>query len=139
MKTLNQFYLHHHKLALNLQYKFLWMIILFRIIHPFLHKPHLNQICHLQMTNKWIFLSHFGSTMLMLVSLYTHVHALLQTNFLLAQLLLIRIESDRFLTDNKQYVLQTSVAKGFWPNFFLSCSRTHGLVTAIFIWFYEQQ
>jgi len=68
----------------------------------------------------------------------THVHALLQHNFLLAQLL-TRIEFDRFLTDYEQYVLQTSVSHEFWPNSFLSCSRTHELVTAILIWLHNQQ
>ena len=73
-----------------------------------------------------------------LQSLQEHVNALLQLNLLLAQLLLYRMQPDRFLTANEQFVLQNSVAQSLWPNTFLQCSTVSELLNAILVWLYEQ-
>jgi len=73
-----------------------------------------------------------------LQSLQEHVNALLQLNLLLAQLLLYRMQPDRFLTANEQFVLQHSVAQSIWPQTFLQCSTVSELLNAILVWLYEQ-
>jgi len=73
-----------------------------------------------------------------LQSLQEHVNALLQLNLLLAQLLLYRMQPDRFLTAHEQFVLQNSVAQSLWPNTFLHCSKVSELLNAILVWLYEQ-
>jgi len=73
-----------------------------------------------------------------LQSLKEHVNALLQLNLLLAQLLLYRMQPDRFLSAHEQFVLQTSVAQSLWPNTFLYCSKVSELLNAILAWLYEQ-
>jgi len=73
-----------------------------------------------------------------LQSLQEHVNALLQLNLLLAQLLLYRMQPDRFLTAHEQFVLQHSVAQSIWPQTFLQCSTVSELLNAILVWLYEQ-
>ena len=73
-----------------------------------------------------------------LQSLQEHVNALLQLNLLLAQLLLYRMQPDRFLTAHEQFVLQHSVAQSIWPQTFLQCSKVSELLNAILVWLYEQ-
>jgi len=73
-----------------------------------------------------------------LQSLKEHVNALLQLNLLLAQLLLYRMQPDRFLSAHEQFVLQTSVAQSLWPSTFLHCSKVSELLNAILVWLYEQ-
>ena len=73
-----------------------------------------------------------------LQSLQEHVNALLQLNLLLAQLLLYRMQPDRFLTAHEQFVLQNSVVQSLWPNTFLTCSTVSELLSAILAWLYEQ-
>jgi len=73
-----------------------------------------------------------------LQSLQEHVNALLQLNLLLAQLLLYRMQPDRFLTAHEQFVLQHSVAQSIWPHTFLQCSKVSELLNAILVWLYEQ-
>jgi len=73
-----------------------------------------------------------------LQSLQEHVNALLQLNLLLAQLLLYRMQPDRFLTANEQFVLHNSVVQCLWPDTFLNCSTVSELLNAILAWLYEQ-
>jgi len=98
-------------------------------------------ISHLPFTNDSevnIPISLWQSNANNLQSIKIHVNALLQLNLLLAQLLLTRIEVDRFLTAYEQFVVQTSVSQLLWPNTFLYCSRVSELLNAILVWLYEQ-
>jgi len=71
-------------------------------------------------------------------STYTHVHASLQLNFFIAQLLITRQAVNRPFTAWEHQIIQTTVSHSIWPNSFLSYSTLHELCSAILAWLYEQ-
>ena len=71
-------------------------------------------------------------------STYTHVHALLQLNIFLAQLLSSRQVVNRLISDSEKDILQMSISQNIWPHSFLSCATMQELHNAIMVWLYQQ-